>query len=100
MSLVTNMDHSKKPEANVPQLEFSLPIDEIKESVEVGAVGEVVIPCEVTMVKDGIVSFRKKGKSRSEGAFVQATVAQLRDMLPKADEDEEDEEDTEDKFEE
>lgn len=97
MPLVTNMDHSKKPGSNVPQLEFSLPIDEIKESVEVGAVGEVIIPCEVTMVKDGIVSFRKKGKSRSEGAFVQATVAQLRDTLPKADEMEDEEDEDEDK---
>jgi hypothetical protein len=91
MARVTNMDHAKKTNSNVPQLEFSLPIDEIKESVEVGDMGEVIIPCEVTSVSDGIVSFRKHGKARVDNSFTKANVAMMREMLPKADEMEKDE---------
>jgi hypothetical protein len=96
MAQVTNMDHSKKTDSNVPQLEFTLPIDEVKESVEVGDVGVMSVPCEVTMVKDGMISFRKRGKAYAEGGFTKASVAQMRDMLPKADDDKEDEKEDKD----
>lgn len=84
MSQTINMDHSKQTNSNVPQLEFTLPINEVKESVEVGQRGNVTIPVEVIEVSDGMISFRKSGKATSQGGFTQATASDMREDLPKA----------------
>lgn len=81
----TNMDLSKKDtNPDGPQLEFTLPMAEVNERVEVGEYGSVIIPVEVTQVSEGMISFRKSGKASSQAGFTKATVEQMREKLPKA----------------
>ena len=75
----TNMDLNKPSKQDGPQLEFTLPIDEIKESIEVGQIGVVMIPVEVTQVKDGMVSFRKRGKASSQSKFHESNASEMRE---------------------
>lgn len=82
---IINMDHTKNPDSTVTQLEFSLPVDEIKEHLDVGQRGWIRIPVEVIQGEsNGMISFRKAGKSASEGAFQSATASELRNDLPVA----------------
>lgn len=81
----TNMDLSKKGSADGPQLEFTLPMSEILEVLQVGDVGKIIIPVEVTQVREGMVSFRKSGKAESPYEFSRASAADIRKTLPVAD---------------
>lgn len=79
----TNMDHKANPNSNVPQLEFSIPENEVKADLAVGDIGFIRIPVEVTQRKDGMVSFRKSGAAEGSD-FTDANIAELRKHLPKA----------------
>jgi len=57
---------------------------EVNERLEVGDMGDVIIPVEVTQISEGMVSFRKRGKASSQAGFSKATVEQMREQLPKA----------------
>jgi hypothetical protein len=80
----TNMDMSKKGHMDGPQLEFTLPMSEIMEVLQVGDVGKVMIPVEVTQVKEGMISFRKSGKAESPYEFSRASAADIRKSMPVA----------------
>lgn len=79
----TNMDHKAHPNSQVPELEFSLPENEVKASVAVGDAGFIRIPVEVTQRKDGMISFRKSGAAEGSD-FTDANIADLRKRLPVA----------------
>lgn len=69
MAQNTNMDLKKEASNDGPQLEFTLPMNEVKESLSVGDKGKVMIPVEVTQVQDGMISFRKIGMAESQSNF-------------------------------
>lgn len=74
---VTNMDHNKKTQSNIPQLEFTLMIGDFDKLLRPGEKGEIIIPVEVTdQSKEGI-SFRKIGKARSTGNFLPPSVSDM-----------------------
>lgn len=85
MSLSTNMDHNTTKDPNLINLRFTLPVDEVREHVEVGQLGTVTIPCKVIEVKDGMITFDKAGKVRSDGGFHSATASEMREDLNIAD---------------
>lgn len=80
----TNMDLKKKSNPDGPQLEFTLPITEVMEDLKVGQRGLITIPCEVTQVSEGYISFRKAGQAKSEGKFAELTASEMRATLPEA----------------
>jgi len=82
MARTTNMDHYRKTASNIPQLCFTLPINEVKENVEVGELGSVIIPVRVIGIGEGMIEFEKRGKASSQGGFSSATTSELREQLP------------------
>lgn len=76
----TNMDLKKKASPDGPQLEFTLPLNDLQIDLEVGQKGEVIIPVEVTQLADGMVSFRKTGKAKS-GEFRSASLSDMEDDI-------------------
>jgi len=65
----TNMDLKKPSNPDGPQLEFALPMEEVAEQVSVGDKGSVIIPVEVTQVRNGMITFIKRGKASSQTNF-------------------------------
>lgn len=76
------MDLKKPSNPDGPQLEFSLPINEVGGVVSVGDKGKITIPVEVTQSKDGMVSFRKAGKAESTDNWKQMSLDEERQTLP------------------
>lgn len=76
------MDLKKPSNLDGPQLEFNLPVNEIGEVLQVGDKGKVTIPCEVTQIKDGMISFRKSGKSESTDNWHNLSLDEERKTLP------------------
>ena len=77
----TNMDLSKPSNNDGPQLQFTLPIEEVQEKVTVGDKGTIMIPVEVTQVKDGVVSFIKRGKASSQSNFQSMSLEEEREDI-------------------
>lgn len=78
----TNMDLKKPSNPDGPQLEFTLPISEVGEVLQVGDKGKITIPCEVTQAKDGMISFRKSGKAENTENWRQMSLDEERTTLP------------------
>lgn len=78
----TNMDLNKPSKIDGPQLEFTLPVDEVGGILNVGEKGKITIPCEVTQFKDGMVSFRKSGKAESTENWKPMSLDEERSTLP------------------
>ena len=79
----TNMDLNRPSKEDGPQLEFTLPIFEVGQDLQVGQKGDVTVPVEVTQVVNGIASFRKRGTA-SGANFRQQSLQDLEDELPVA----------------
>ena len=79
-----NMDTNKKKEKEGPQLEFTLPANELLDQFRVGEIGRITIPVEVIQAKDGSVTFRKRGEAQTDGSFSQTTAAEMKKNLPVA----------------
>ena len=77
----TNMDLNKEDPKDGPNLEFTLPFNELLDQFKAGETGKVVIPVEVTQVTDKMVSFRKNGESEVLGNFRTKTVSEMRESL-------------------
>lgn len=86
----TNMDLRRPSNADGPQLEFTLPLNEIDESLEVGQRGEVTIPVEITEVGQTHVSFRKVGKASSPMSFKDESLSAMEARINEDSEDSED----------
>lgn len=85
----TNMDTRKNPEATVPVMEFRLPFGEIDMELEVGELGQIVVPVEVISKADGSYTFRKTGKAASDGNFRPEALTDMRKRLLAKQKDEE-----------
>lgn len=77
----TNMDLNKPSNSDGPQLQFTLPIEEVQEKVSVGDKGTIMIPVEVTQVQDGFVSFMKRGKASSQTNFQSLSLDEEREDI-------------------
>lgn len=78
-----NMDLENQSKKDGPQLEFTLPIDDVGQDLQVGQKGEIRLPVEVTQVKEGMISFRKRGTASGTN-FRQASLQDLENELPVA----------------
>ena len=76
----TNMNVGQSP------FEFKLPLGELDGQFQPAETGNLTIPVEVVEVGKEFVTFRKRGRARTESAFRQATVADLEQTLPVTDE--------------
>jgi len=79
----TNMDLNKESKHDGPQLEFTLPISEVMEVLQVGDKGKITIPAEVTQIENGMISFRKAGKASTDSNWKEFSMEELRETLPK-----------------
>ena len=84
------MDLNKESKKDGPQLEFTLPNNELLTQAEVGQIGKVIIPIKITQVGKETISFIKNGKAEPSGEFKQQTATEMRETLPIADEDDRD----------
>ena len=77
-----NMDiNDKKKNKDGAQLEFRLPVNEVKENVRVGQTGAIRIPVKVIQVDDAFITFMKDGESEGVGTFAQPTAVEMREHL-------------------
>lgn len=83
----TNMDLKKPSNMDGPQLEFTLPNNELLLPLETGQIGKIIIPVKVTQTGKETISFMKNGPAEASGDFAQQTATQMRENLPVADED-------------
>lgn len=81
MSEVTNMDHDKETNSNVPQLRFSLMIGDFDQILRPGDRGEVIIPVEVLEQSKHSITFMKVGKPRAAGNFLPPSVSDMEESL-------------------
>ncbi len=61
--------------------EFSVPLNEVNEQLEVGQTGELSIPVEVVGVLGELVMFRKRNKARAAGKFTAPSLKDLEDDI-------------------
>lgn len=74
---VTNLDHSKTKNSNIPQLEMTLMIGDFDKILRPGEKGEIIIPVEVVDQTKDAITFRKIGKSRTAGNFLPPSVSDM-----------------------
>lgn len=95
----TNMDIKKNPNATTPVFEFTLPTNELEADMEVGEVGEVIVPVEVIQKSSSSITFRKLRSARAEKSFRKESLSDMRsrigvveDPMNETDEDESEDE--------
>lgn len=76
--------HSIDSQISKSPFEFTLPILELDAQFAPGEVGVVMIPVEVVEVGKETVTFRKRGRTRLQAQFREATVEEMEDNLPVA----------------
>lgn len=87
----TNMDLNKESKKDGPQLEFTLPLNELLNQFRVGETGSVAIPVKVTQVDKETISFMKDGEAKTIGNFRSPTASEMRKHLDVAEEEDEEE---------
>jgi hypothetical protein len=77
----TNMDINKNKNATVPVFEFTLPTNELDTEMEIGEVGEVIIPVEVVQIGTNTITFRKLKSARTDKTFRKESLDEMRSRI-------------------
>lgn len=73
-----NMDNIENPEATMPVMEFTVPTTEVDGMMDIGQVGEIIIPVEVISRDKTSITFRKAGAARTDKHFQQESAKDMR----------------------